>query len=252
MKRILCMTLLFVMACGSGEIPVQPEPIGSGEPLDAGGSEVGNDAVTAAFRSLVKGTCTKAFDCCAASTARAISGLVAREECESDALQGFSSVTIQGLEVALAAGTIRIDESAASLCEQAIADLTCGEWTSLDPVRLEASGCREAIEPMLDENVQCTADFECRSQACIETSDGVSRCATLKDAGEPCDPGEGELCKPGNYCDNFDARRCVALLEDGVQCASAFDCISGICEPGPRGTNECTPPSGVCEDSPAE
>lgn len=249
MKRLLMFFSFIAIGCGSGEIPVEPEQDPVGPVLDAGPSDSSDESATEAYRSMLTGTCKKAFDCCEPSTARAISGMVNREECDANALQGLSSIAIQQLDVAVAAGTVRIDEAAAELCEAAIGDLTCEEWTRVAPTELEASGCREAIEPMLDENVECAADFECRSGACIEATDGVSRCATLRDPGQTCDPTEGQLCKPGSYCDNFDAQACVQLLDDGVVCASGFDCASGLCDTGPAGTNVCTPQRGVCSSA---
>lgn len=253
MKRGLSVVLFVIVAgCGSGEIPVSPESVGTEGVFDAGFSDAGDDSATATYRTLLSATCSKAFECCSVSTARAISGLFEESECQEQSLRGFSSIAVQGLEEALRVGSVSLDSSAAELCRQSVDELSCAEWTSTQATRLSAPGCQEAIEPLLDTNSSCTADFECRSGRCLGLSDGTTVCAEVREDGESCDPAQGQTCRDGSYCDNFDAFRCVAFLNEGSPCVSDFECATSRCEPGPNGANICMSLQGVCAAAPIE
>lgn len=239
---------LYIAGCGSGEVPVernQQPP----EDVDAAGFDAsGGNEATEAFQSVLAGTCEKSFDCCSISTARALAGVSDRAECETGALQGFSAATVQGVTQAELAGTIEVDPTAAQLCRMALLDADCDAWTTTEPLSLDLPGCAEVITPQLNANDSCEADYECISGRCVErSSDGATVCATLVDDGQPCDPGDGVLCKSGSFCDNLDAKACVALTEDGRTCVGNFECASQRCEPGSAGVNVCTPRGSVCE-----
>lgn len=239
--------LLCVAGCGSGEVPVernQQPP----DDIDAAGFDAsGGNEATEAFQVLLAGTCEKSFDCCSLSNARALAGVADRGDCESNALQGFSAATVQGVEAAELAGTIEIDPTAAQLCRMALNDAECDAWNTTEPLALDLPGCAEVITPQLNANDPCDANYECISGRCVERSDGATVCATLVDDGEACEPTDALLCKSGSFCDNLDANACVALTADGRTCVGNFECASQRCEPGPEGVNVCIPRGSVCQ-----
>lgn len=249
--KITLFFVLLALGCGSGEVPVEggenplPEEIPDASTLDGG-----DDEVNQAFRSLLIGTCEKAFDCCSASAARALAGVAERADCVDEPFQGVNSITAQGVAASAEAGNVIVDAASADLCRQALGEATCDEWNSTEPLALELPGCAETIAAQLDANTPCDAAYECVTGNCVAVEDRGTVCATLVDDGQACDPASAILCKPGSYCDNFDSFTCVALGKEGDACVSDLECESQICEPGFEGTNVCQTRGSVCEATP--
>lgn len=246
-STFLCIILtLGLVACGSGEVPVDREDMTPTFDPDAGTSDIGGSGANEAFSEILQGACEKAFDCCDENIARQIAGVSFRDECAGDSIQAFSATTVRSVSEAALAGTIEVDPSAAGLCRQALLASTCDEWTTVDPLFLDLPGCAEVIVPQLGPGEECTDDFECTTGLCLDTDSGRA-CVELVEDGMPCDPEAGIYCKPTSTCDNFEAFECVPLARAGDACVADIDCLSQECESMGDEESVCKARGSVCE-----
>lgn len=191
------------------------------------------DAFRETSARLISGECERMFDCCnQEELAEQLPGdgdIDSVEECVEkrggqfgDAAELYNHLANEG--------KIAFDSAQVDVCQDAIANLSCEDFESTTRQRTELPGCRNIIEPLVEEGEPCEHDFVCKTGTCDPDEDGELRCLpTIDEQGEDC--SGNRTCGEGLYCEeSLDALTCEPQHEEGEGCMDDRECLSAYCE----------------------
>lgn len=225
----LVLVLALVGACGGD---------GGDSPVDAGARDAGSISAEGFARESARLQCEIALRC---ESRFAFGAALSQAGCHPGNRYYDAQI------MAVAAGRAEFDAEAAAACLEGLAGVTCFEGTSN-----EVSECGRVFTGTVALGGACTTPtlYTLRSLECAAGA-SCSVGATCPGAcvAPPARGGNGDACDPTMACDADHVCRdgvCVARRGAGAECASHYDCQSGLfCGPGAGATNACLDPSAI-------
>lgn len=165
------------------------------------------------------------FDCCTPSEIVAKLGVMDESTCREVMREILASGAAQ-LEASVQSKRVEYRGDHVASCIQT---LSCADFLG------GTAECEDFLIPLVTHGGECSADFDCTTAYCDDSSFGGGICSTPPKLGEPCD----FICEENAYCG--DMATCIPQRPNGDPCSDSAECQSNNCD----GNNVCTD-SGLC------